>query len=700
MEPNTQNAVNPQSFQAPTATGGGLFRAQGDYGTTIYNTNGQALNLIGNDSGLFNSDAERASYGNAGGQATEALNRIKNKYGVDFNNLPTINLGDYISQKNQGWNGGPSGFSFNSAGVNADSFFGNTKNNATFGSTTLNGQPQQAPLSNTQVAQQMQQNPQAFQSNNQQYQPSYAYGAVNGTQPQSYSSGVTQSQSNPSSAFPTTSLQPGAQGDQVKQLQDYLVSQGLMTQDQVNTGYGIYGPQTTAAVAALQQRLGVDNSTGVGYFGPRTLQALMGQNPQNMTTPSGTVVNAPMNINTSSSYPSSIFGSDASIAGALNTRQSYEDTINNYLQQQAQARVQLNNAKLYELQQQASIRNGDSVAPLQGQDLAELEKQMAFRTLPAEIALNNAQTALALYKQSPEYQSEQQARDTAFNLLQTYPDIGVQYDTSKSAQQNLQAIQSALPTSQKYQASLMVLSTNPLTGQPTLLKKGSSGGGSTGSSGGVSSGVSGGQTVSIPTEIQPAIQSVVGKQYIDMGKLNTAQIPSAQRISAATGIPLLSKEDANAVQTAFASFSSADALINQVKKLSGDVLTAPNDVSSQAKQFARLNTISLAPFLSTDNSAKQFISARNSLLSLITRASGEKGVLTDADVKRISDALPSFGDNKDLAAQKAANMSDVINSVLQGAVTAYIGSATGNKQTASPVASGTTKSGLSYTVTN
>ena len=164
MEPNTQNAVNPQSFQAPIATGR-LFRAQGDYGTTIYNTNGQALNLIGNDSGLFNSDAERASYGNAGGQATEALNRIKTKYGVDFNNLPTINLGDYISQKNQGWTGGPSGFSFNSAGVNADSFFGNTKNNATFGSTTLNGQPQQAPLPNTQVAQQMQQNPQAFQSN-------------------------------------------------------------------------------------------------------------------------------------------------------------------------------------------------------------------------------------------------------------------------------------------------------------------------------------------------------------------------------------------------------------------------------------------------------------------------------------------------------------------------------------------------------
>lgn len=77
-----------------------------------------------------------------------------------------------------------------------------------------------------------------------------------------------------SSSFPTQQLQPGASGDQVKALQDYLVSQGMMTQAQVNTGYGIYGPQTTAAVQALQQKLGVDNSSGPGYYGPQTLAAL------------------------------------------------------------------------------------------------------------------------------------------------------------------------------------------------------------------------------------------------------------------------------------------------------------------------------------------------------------------------------------------------------------------------------------------
>lgn len=75
------------------------------------------------------------------------------------------------------------------------------------------------------------------------------------------------------SVFPTIPLQPGSTGDGVKSLQDFLVSQGYMTAEQVATGPGIYGPQTTAAVAAWQQANGVDNSTGPGYWGPRSIEA-------------------------------------------------------------------------------------------------------------------------------------------------------------------------------------------------------------------------------------------------------------------------------------------------------------------------------------------------------------------------------------------------------------------------------------------
>lgn len=70
---------------------------------------------------------------------------------------------------------------------------------------------------------------------------------------------------------PNTALQPGSSGPQVLQLQQYLLSQGLLTQADINTGPGIYGPKTTAAVNALQQKLGVNNSSGPGYWGPQTI---------------------------------------------------------------------------------------------------------------------------------------------------------------------------------------------------------------------------------------------------------------------------------------------------------------------------------------------------------------------------------------------------------------------------------------------
>ena len=51
---------------------------------------------------------------------------------------------------------------------------------------------------------------------------------------------------------PGVDLQRSAQGAAVKQLQSALVKAGMMTQAQMNTGPGIFGPQT---LAALQQAL-------------------------------------------------------------------------------------------------------------------------------------------------------------------------------------------------------------------------------------------------------------------------------------------------------------------------------------------------------------------------------------------------------------------------------------------------------------
>lgn len=447
----------PVQIQIPSQ---GLFRTVGDYGTTIYGTDSSSgklaiYNLIGSNSPLFKDTADRASFGNAGGQAAEALRRLKDQYGIDWNSLNQVNLGDFMQQLRKNGIGytDPDG-AFTGYSVQGDFNSLRQQPLATLSSQTINNTPNTLATAQ-QITQQMS-NPLWNSGIN---TPQNIQQASSGTpnnlnsQTQIGTPNVNQPISKP---VPITALQPGMTGESVKQLQDYLVANGYMTQDQVNTGYGIYGPQTTSAVKALQEKLGVDNSTGVGFFGPKTISALQGNSMQ--STPYGTInPNVPISLNTSNQniFPSSVLGSKLTTEDVLNKTQSYNDLINSYLKQQADAQSQLNNVKMQQLQGMSSIRQSDSVLPLQGQDLAEFEKQMAFKQLPAEIALQNAQTGLALFKQSPQYLNEQQSRDTAFNLLQNYPDINYQYDPNISAQQNLQNIKASLGTSSKYQASLV-----------------------------------------------------------------------------------------------------------------------------------------------------------------------------------------------------------------------------------------------------
>jgi hypothetical protein len=74
----------------------------------------------------------------------------------------------------------------------------------------------------------------------------------------------------------TTNLGPGSSGKEVEELQKYLVSQGFMTQAEMNTGPGTYGPKTTAAVTAWQKANGVvpKQASDYGYFGPLSREKL------------------------------------------------------------------------------------------------------------------------------------------------------------------------------------------------------------------------------------------------------------------------------------------------------------------------------------------------------------------------------------------------------------------------------------------
>ncbi len=71
--------------------------------------------------------------------------------------------------------------------------------------------------------------------------------------------------------IPTSTLREGNRGAQVRQLQNLLVRFGFMTQAQMNTGPGIFGNRTDAALKSFQRSV---NLTDDGVFGRNTRQAM------------------------------------------------------------------------------------------------------------------------------------------------------------------------------------------------------------------------------------------------------------------------------------------------------------------------------------------------------------------------------------------------------------------------------------------
>lgn len=87
--------------------------------------------------------------------------------------------------------------------------------------------------------------------------------------------GATAAQPSVSGIGLTTPLQFGSQGDQVKQLQEYLIAQGFQI-PAGSTGY--FGDQTKQALAAFQQAKGItQDKNELGFFGPKTMAFIGGQ---------------------------------------------------------------------------------------------------------------------------------------------------------------------------------------------------------------------------------------------------------------------------------------------------------------------------------------------------------------------------------------------------------------------------------------
>lgn len=189
----------------------------------------------------------------------------------------------------------------------------------------------------------------------------------------------------------------------------------------------------------------------------------------------------------------------------------------------------------------------------------------------------------------------------------------------------------------------------------------------------LSGGQTGGSNLSaIPAEIRASISDIGGLQFIDQSKLKSTQLPTAQRISEQYGIPLLSASQSTAIRDASSAYSSATSIVNQIASTGQGLFTAGTIQDA----------IAMGPVLSAQaaikgTNANLYKSGVDSLLSILTRAAGEKGVLTSQDVQRIKNAIPMFSwtgaDTAESAKQKLTNLQTLFDEIFSGALTSYIG---------------------------
>ena len=194
----------------------------------------------------------------------------------------------------------------------------------------------------------------------------------------------------------------------------------------------------------------------------------------------------------------------------------------------------------------------------------------------------------------------------------------------------------------------------------------------------------------IPPQIQAAISKIGNIQYIDTTKLNEKQKPFAQNISIQHGIPFVDETSAKELKRAEATYNSALGLINTIENTAFKVIKAKNYLNIPGQLF----TITKGRF-TRDPNVNAYVAAIDAFVSLLTRAAGEKGVLTTIDVGRIKKALPKQYDTVESAQAALDTLSSVFDQEIQGQISAYLGIST---QQQTGTGQGQTKSGVKFKI--
>lgn len=232
---------------------------------------------------------------------------------------------------------------------------------------------------------------------------------------------------------------------------------------------------------------------------------------------------------------------------------------------------------------------------------------------------------------------------------------------------------------------------DPLTGQPRVFRLGVTG--APEEIGGVPGGIR--EKPAIPPQIQAAIGVIGNIQYIDESRLTSRQVPIAQNLATQLGIPFVSSEDAKAIKTQAKDVSSAISLLNTIRNLARKVITAKNVV----ERIQQGITLKLEQLKGENPDVVSFFDAIEAFSSLLTRAAGEKGVLTNLDINRIKKALPKSTQTVQAMENNLLTLQDLFESNLDGAIRAYLNNLGVSEAVGSfSQSSGVTQSGLKYTI--